>query len=334
MQRMRFKVGLLLCTLLSVTTAVASSDAAERGKQLIQQAVDKTNIFELPSFRMNANVRIDNMGKPLDGTYSLLWNGPDQWREEITFAGYTEVQVGGKGVVYLKRSTDHLPYQIFQLRETLGFGAAGMDKGFFHLGPRGGEVVKKIHEQKIGGAKATCVEIMTEMKYTREVCVDQASGTVKRDKDSLLDSDLRPIGEKFFPHSLALDEKGKTVVELHITELDASPSFSTSAFQPPTGNLPKAGCMNPAPATKAKVVEPRYPEQDKRQLNQGTVGIYALIDSAGVPQTLEIAFSVTPTLDAASVEALRQWRFQPATCDGSPVDNETIIEIHYTLSGG
>jgi hypothetical protein len=65
----------------------------------IEQAVSKTNIFELPSFRMKANLQIDNNGKPLAGTYQLLWNDPDQWKEEISFPGYNEVQVGGKGII-------------------------------------------------------------------------------------------------------------------------------------------------------------------------------------------------------------------------------------------
>jgi hypothetical protein len=39
---------------------------------------------------MKAALQIDNAGKPLDGSYRLLWNGPEQWREEISFPGYTE----------------------------------------------------------------------------------------------------------------------------------------------------------------------------------------------------------------------------------------------------
>src|SRR5436190_24079139 len=88
MRGMKLRAPLL--TLLIVVPAMASSDDASRGKALIEQAREKTNIFSLPSFRLKARVRLDNFGKPLDGTYSLLWNGPDQWREEIAFPGYSE----------------------------------------------------------------------------------------------------------------------------------------------------------------------------------------------------------------------------------------------------
>src|SRR5438552_915835 len=101
---MKVNSAVLFLAVSLVAQSQASSDAASRGTGLIELASAKMNIFELPSFRMNANVRIDNFGKSLDGTYSLLWNGPEQWREEITFPGYSEVQVGSKGMLYLKRS--------------------------------------------------------------------------------------------------------------------------------------------------------------------------------------------------------------------------------------
>jgi hypothetical protein len=62
---------------------LASDKASQEAKQLLEQAELRANILELPSFEMKASVRIDNQGKPLDGSYTLLWNGPDQWREMI-----------------------------------------------------------------------------------------------------------------------------------------------------------------------------------------------------------------------------------------------------------
>jgi hypothetical protein len=88
----------------------------------IEQAVSRTDVFGLPSFRMRADLRIDNLGKPLDGSYELLWNGPDQWKEQITVPGYTEVQVGGKGTIWIKRTTDFIPFDVYRVHAPLGFG--------------------------------------------------------------------------------------------------------------------------------------------------------------------------------------------------------------------
>jgi hypothetical protein len=76
--------------------------AAKNSKQefadTIQQAAQKMNIFTLPAFEMTANVRISSNGKIEDGSYRLLWNGPQRWREEIEVPRYSEVRVGGAGV--------------------------------------------------------------------------------------------------------------------------------------------------------------------------------------------------------------------------------------------
>jgi hypothetical protein len=67
-------VGVLIAPLLSASDAPEQQEAMKR----LEQAVAKANIFDLPSFQMMATVQIDNRGRPLAGTYQLLWNGPEQ----------------------------------------------------------------------------------------------------------------------------------------------------------------------------------------------------------------------------------------------------------------
>src|SRR6266851_3698255 len=121
-------VGILIAPFLSASGAPEQQEALKR----LERAVAKANIFDLPSFQMTATVQIENRDSPLAGTYQLLWHGPEQWREEISLPGYTEVQVGGKGTVWIQRSTDFLPLAVYQLHLALGFGSqAGANPGRF-----------------------------------------------------------------------------------------------------------------------------------------------------------------------------------------------------------
>src|SRR5580765_1974706 len=117
----QYMLVLVLGSLCSPLLLASDKPDQQEAINRMQQAVTKTNIFELPSFSMKAATQVEIQGKPVEGTYQLLWNGPDQWREEIAFPGYKEVQVGGKGAVWVQRNADFIPIPIFHLRQALDF---------------------------------------------------------------------------------------------------------------------------------------------------------------------------------------------------------------------
>lgn len=130
----------------------ASDETAKQQEAIhkIEQAIARTNIFELPSFQMKADVQIETQGKLVDGSYELLWNGPAQWREEIRLPGYTEVQVGGNGTVWTQRTTDFHPLSIYNLHKALRFesGAAASRSASLVQSPlTPKDKVKKVHQR-------------------------------------------------------------------------------------------------------------------------------------------------------------------------------------------
>jgi len=191
--------------------ASLSSFAADRvpadGNKMIEAAVERMNIFDLSSVRMAANIRVRNRGKTLEGTYELLWNGPDQWREEIKLPGYSEIEVGDKNNVWIKRTTDFLPLSISWLHNTLGFGSGlGARASLVRASVQRGEIIKKAEWRKINGIRCQCFEIVDqEEKSTREICISETTNTLVR-TGPYKDEDLQPIGNKFFP--LVVDFEG------------------------------------------------------------------------------------------------------------------------------
>src|SRR5690242_16615920 len=141
---MKILLALALVLAIPLNPLLASDKPKQDGKELVEQAEAKTNIFALPSFEIKATVEVENKGKMLDGSYLLLWNGPARWREEISFPGYSETRVGGKDLIFLKRTMDLIPLRIDQLRSALGYGS-GMPHGdsVFHAAPARDETVKK-----------------------------------------------------------------------------------------------------------------------------------------------------------------------------------------------
>jgi hypothetical protein len=329
---------LLAITGISLSRLSSASDTSEQrdARAKLEQAVSKTNIFDLRSFQMKAAVQIENAGKTLDGSYRLVWNGPERWREEITFPGYTELQVGGRGMVWVRRSTDFVPLRIYQLHAALGFGSvAGADAGYYRsfvqldLAPK--DKIKKVHSRKEQGEKLTCVEIENELKYSSEICMNDRTGTLLRGS-SYEDGDFQAVGEKAFPRSLGFVDKGKTVVKVQVNELIASDQISADEFVPPNGVSAEPGCMNPTPYRRIESVAPEYPPDARQQHIQGTVAVDVLIGTDGIPIIRKAVTSPSASMEKSGQTAIAGWRYEPAACEGKPVQVETVLLINYALS--
>jgi TonB family protein len=319
------KTCLLVLILLFLTQpnlAVASDKAREEGNDLLKEAAQKADIFELPSFQMKAELTIDNRGRPLRGFYAFLWDGPDSWREEINLPGYSEVLVGGRGVVSTKRTTDFMPLPIHWLGLTMNYGR--------RIALHPDETVKKVHDKTIDGQKVKCV-IVALHESSREVCIDPPTGALVRESP-FSDKDVLPVGTKLFPNYLSYIENGSRLVEVRITELSSNPQFPPSVFDPPPGAVTKPSCWNPSVGHLIKHVSPEYPAVERQLRAQGTVWIYTVIGTDGVPHDPRVLSGVTAILNKASLDAVRQWRYEPYACEGTPVEVESVISVNFALS--
>jgi len=329
LRAMKFSIALILVLALVPTRVFASGGSRPDAAAIVAAALDKVNIFALPTFEMKANIGVENHGTMAEGRFALIWNGPDQWREEVVLPGYTEIQVGEKGVVFRKRTTEYIPLRIFQLHSTLGFGSGLWKVSFSRLGPGPTDTLKKVHERKVDGAEAQCVQIQSSTGHERDFCVDEATGIPIRTEPR--DSRVAPIGTKMFPRSMKWVEEKKDLVDVEITELKTTLDVPASVFQPPKDAVPHAGCMNPAGGEKTHDVAPVYPLEDRLNRTEGAVSTYALLGTDGRPKEFLVVSGVSPGLNDASVTALRQWVYTPATCSGVPVEAETVLTINYSL---
>lgn len=77
-------------------------------------------------------------------------------------------------------------------------------------------------------------------------------------------------------------------------------------------------------------VPPVYPSLAKTQHVSGNVQIDALIDATGRVTTMKIVSGPT-LLQQAAVDALKQWKYQPATLDGKPVPMHLTVTLQFRM---
>ncbi|MGA7158376.1 MAG: M56 family metallopeptidase [Acidobacteriaceae bacterium] len=78
-------------------------------------------------------------------------------------------------------------------------------------------------------------------------------------------------------------------------------------------------------------VEPEYSKQAKAAKFSGDVEVYLVVDKEGHPANVRVVKGVGMGLDEKAVEAVRQYRFKPATLDGRPVPVDLYIDVNFKI---
>jgi TonB family protein len=76
-------------------------------------------------------------------------------------------------------------------------------------------------------------------------------------------------------------------------------------------------------------VEPEYPADAREKKIEGKVLLGFTVDHDGLPQSIRVIRSLYPSLDQAAIEAVRQWRFEPAMKNGEPVSMWLNVEVYF-----
>ncbi len=88
------------------------------------------------------------------------------------------------------------------------------------------------------------------------------------------------------------------------------------------------------PLVSAKLinrVQPVYPEAARQLKIQGTVSVNVIVRKDGTV-TVQNVGAGHPLLAPAAAMAVQQWRYQPATVNGEPVDVQAKVYVTFTLS--
>ena len=76
---------------------------------------------------------------------------------------------------------------------------------------------------------------------------------------------------------------------------------------------------------------PRYPEESRKAHQRGTVVLWLIVENDGLPSNLRLARSLGPDFDQSAIDAVKRWKFVPATKDGKPVAVQINVEISFKL---
>jgi len=77
--------------------------------------------------------------------------------------------------------------------------------------------------------------------------------------------------------------------------------------------------------------DPEYTEEARKAKFQGIVVLWLIVTPDGRTKDIRISRSLGMGLDQKAVEAVRQWKFDPAKKDGVPVAVQLNVEVNFRL---
>jgi TonB family protein len=96
------------------------------------------------------------------------------------------------------------------------------------------------------------------------------------------------------------------------------------------GGVYKVGGGISAPQA-ISTLDPEYTEEARNAKTQGTCILWLIVDDQGRPRDIRVVRGLGSGLDARAVDAVKQWRFQPAMKDGHPVNVQISVEVGFKL---
>jgi periplasmic protein TonB len=77
--------------------------------------------------------------------------------------------------------------------------------------------------------------------------------------------------------------------------------------------------------------DPEFSDEARRAKFQGICVVSLIVDPQGNPQRVQVVRHLGMGLDQKAVDAVKQYRFKPATLQGKPVPVEVNIEVTFRI---
>jgi TonB family protein len=207
----------------------------------------------------------------------------------------------------------------------------------------------KMKEETLGGTPLKCVTVdmdvpagspLVEMHYLTKDAPIQRIGVTLWGTYETVYNQMSMFRGIYLARDMKVARLNKPLVHVHIDALESLPKIDEATLTPP----PEAVSITrrvvipvlaSSQATATKLISkppPEYPADAKGARIQGTVLLRAVIGKDGRIVFLQV-LSGPPKLQQATLDAVRQWVYQPYLVDGEPVEVETEIHVVFSLGG-
>ncbi len=287
---------------------------------------------QAPAFRLKVTFSfISETLETVTGTYSEWWMSRSQWRREIVVADSRRIEIGGPDKLWLLETGPSLPEQVRRLPESLDPVPQKSRKFEFD----------SILDPAPESATAQCALTTPGPEQQKSAfCFHKPSGVLIQKVEpypvgrrmggySCDYAAFHAFGNYSYPHEMACFIEGHRRIEAKVTELSPEPSPDAALFKVPPDAVELDSCSTNI--TPPKAVSTPDPALPWRAVRDRSVVVELIVDPRGRPQNLKVVRSGGKSFDENALRAVRDWRFEPATCGGRPIATIIHVEVDFRL---
>lgn len=325
----------VLACLLAAPPALSADKADKiRPEDLLARARSEEILWTkgTPPLAMQAQLQVaDGKGGWINGEYTFDWESPAEWREEIRFSNYYRLRIGSQEGYWQATNLNYQPELVFELDELLRLKRT--------LKLEQGERLSKVHIRRRGTVSEECSEAKGKFGTSRALCFDGTAGELlsidypstesgnASDISRVEYSSFKTVDGKSIPFEIQGFRGGEPALVMTIAKIEAMPENEAGLFERPAKSEFWATCDDRTDPEVIHTVVPNFPDP---MGSAESVTLYVVIDVDGSPSQIAVIQGGDSELEAATIAAVRHWRYKPAMCGQTPVrtEGEQTFTIH------
>jgi TonB family protein len=299
-------------------------------QQLFMAAEQQANVFHhnASPFELNIDFFVQ-MNVPAGGHLTLKWESDNRWWRKIVMGEFQQTDIRNGDKLYISRNLGFTPVRIRELPSLLQFAQHSDELQ-----------VNKAKHRVDHGVEMTCLHV--ERKNARdgahELCVNSASLEILSDEWKVAPdgkrrqqySDYFEFRGHRYPRKLELFVNGIKAITADVNSL-ATASLDKALLVPPKGAIERRQCSDMKYAAPVKTPDPIYPKSASENRLMGDTVVSMTVLADGSVGNIQLIGSATHSMDEATLQALKSWKFKPATCGAEPVVSDTEVVVSFRL---
>ena len=299
-------------------------------QQLLVTAKQRATLFHDQASPLQLDVNfVAQMNVPAQGHLTLKWEAKDHWWRRIVMGDFEQIEIRNGGRLYTSRNIGFRPVRIRELISLFQFAEDSE-----------GLLVKKQRQRVENGVEMTCLRVEQEniKGKPHEVCLNSASQEILSDEWQEPPDERRreQYGDYFdfaghrYPRSLQLLVNGMRVITANVQNLTTA-AFDQRLLIAPKGAIERRQCADMKHAIPVKTPDPIYPKSASQNNLMGDTTVAMTVLTDGSVADIQLVGSATRSMDEATLQTLKTWRFKPAMCGADPIVSDINIVVSFRL---